>query len=1322
MMRGNDLRVALYHRFHRLLPFISHPAVRRCGRALVWSFWLVYFVFILLVLSLRYVILPHVEEYRPAIERLVSEGLGQTVKIGRVEASWAGINPDLTLFDVTVADAEGRPALAFLRVETVLSWWSVPNMQLRLRLLRIEEPTLHLRRNSDGQLFIAGIPLSQNENEGGASSWVLDQRRIRISGATLVWEDEQRGAEPLILEDVNIALDNDGKQHRFGLTALPPEGIASRIDIRGDFRGTDFASLDEWTGQVFAEINYADLAIWRRWVDYPVALPHGEGGVRAWLAFADGALNEVTADVSLQNVSLKFSPELPSLELENMSGRLQARFPASGFAMKGRRLTLLSREIAESPAGNATALRIDPTDFEVEWKTDREGVAVGSASVNTLDVGALARLAAYLPFDVQSRKLLKDYAPRGFVSALSARWKGNAEKLQTYSLAAGVQNLGIKATGYFPGFAGISGTLDANEKGGRVALRTGESSIDLPTVFPEPLIYLDSLSAQASWKINKGEVEVDLANAEFAGPEAAGSAKGTYRTLADGPGVVDMTAALTRADARAVWRYLPHAVGKGARHWLRDSLLAGKATEAKLILKGNLKDFPFLDKHLGQFLVTVKARDAVLDYGKGWPRIEGIDGDLRFEGAGMEIDAQRGRILGAKLSNTHVVIPDFDAPVSMLLVKGQADGATSEFLKFIDKSPVADQIDRFTEDMRATGSGHLDIDLTIPLEEAKLNDSKITGAYRFINNEVTVDPALPPLRQVNGNLRFSGNDLSVPEINATLFGGPLKIQGGMQKDGRVLITANGSVDIAQLRKQSSHPVLSSLSGATPYRGEIRINKRNADLVVESTLSGLASTLPEPFGKTSKETLPFRFEKKLLPAVAAVGGGKNDSTVRDQVTASLGTVMSMQLIRRRGQAGFVPETGAIAIGRPLALPAKGVAIGISAKRLDLDAWQKLLDSSPTPGGGDGAASFLPDSLNLQAEDLLMRGMHWNEVDLLASPSQKQWKIRLNSRQAAGDITWDAAGGEGNGRLVMRLGRLAIERFSSSEEGAPGEPTSKLPALDVVADDFSVRQMRFGRLELQASNDAGVWNLNRIQASNPHGTFSGKGLWQRVGGQNRTQLSFKLDSSDVGSLLERMGYPGTVRAGTAALDGKLAWNGPPTDIDFASMSGDLKLEANKGQFLKLDPGAAGKLLGLISLQNLPRRISLDFKDVFSEGFAFDSIAGKTAIQKGVMRTERLHIEGPSAKVVMRGEVDLKNETQRINVNVLPEVGETAAIGVALVNPAAGVATWLANKVLQNPLSSMFGFNYLVTGTWDDPKVEKLSSTSSTETLPRSSGSAR
>ena len=1305
MIREDGLRAALYHRLHFLWPLVANRRLRTLWRALVWGFWLIYFGFVVLVLALRYSVLPQIEDYRPRIERLVSQALGQSISIGRIEASWEGINPDLTLLDVRVADGEGRPALAFSRIEAVLSWWSLPSAQLKLRLLRIDQPTLNLRRAGDGSIFIAGIPLSSRQSDSDVSDWILAQRRIRIRGATLVWQDELRKAPELVLEDLDLALDNDGNRHRFGLTARPPEALASPIDVRGDFRGSDIEAMESWSGQAFAQIGYADLAIWRQWIDYPVALPQGRGALRAWLSFAQGGLRELTADVALQDVSLRLAEELPELELEQLSGRLAARFPATGFELTGRKIELATRK--DQDAG---AIRLEPTDFHVDWRPAAAGQsAAGSASASRLDVGALARLAGYLPFDARSRQLLTDYAPQGRVSTLAAKWNGDGERIEAYTLKAAFDRLALKAQGSVPGFSGVSGTLDASEAGGAVTLASKDSTIDLPSVFPEPRTALDTLAAQVKWKLAKSGLEVDLSHVEFAGPEAAGSAQGVYRSSSDGPGFVDLSAALTRADARAVWRYMPHAVGKGARLWLRDSLLAGNASEAKLILKGDLADFPFVDKRKGQFLVTVKARDAVIDYATGWPRIEAITGDLRFEGNGMVVDAHRGTILGAQLSHTRAEIPDFDAPISTLIVKGQAQGPTSEFLKFVDQSPVAERIDHFTDDMRASGMGHLDIALTIPLDEAKLGSSKIDGTYRLINNEVTVDAALPPIKQVNGTVQFSGSDLKVPEINGTLFGGPLKIKGGLQKDGKVLITANGSLSVAQLRKLSDSPLLENISGATSYRGEVHINKRNADLVIDSTLVGLASTLPEPFAKSAGDTLALHFEKRLLPVASVAKGDASanaDPVVRDQLSATLGSVLSMQLIRRKQRDGFVSERGAIGVGRVQPMPASGIALGVSAKRLDLDLWRRVL-ASANVGESSASASPAVNSFSIKTDDLQLLGRHFNAVDLTASLAPALWTIRLASRQASGDLAWDNAGG---GKLTARFKQITLDPVPEASTVVAREAVEKLPALDVVADEFSLGARRFGRLELQARNEGGLWHLSKIQMGNSFGNLSGSGQWQLAGGRNRTQLDFKVDSSDVGKLLDRLGYPGAVRAGTAQLAGKIGWNGSPADLDFESLSGEMNLEANKGQFVKLDPGAAGKLLGLISLQGLPRRISLDFKDVFSDGLAFDSINSKLSVKSGVMRTDRLQIDGPSARVVMRGEVDLKNETQRLSVNVQPELGGTAAIGIALINPIAGVATLLAHKVLQNPLNQMFGFDYLVTGSWDDPKVEKVSAASS------------
>lgn len=1317
-MTGRVLtRVALPQRLRPLAVFLSRPAVRRVRRVALWALLCLYFGFLALVLALRYSILPNIEQHRPMIERLASQALGQTVSIGRIEASWDGINPDLNLFDVQVHDAAGRPALSFSRVEAILSWWTVSRAQLRLRLLRIDAPTLNLRRDAKGQFFIAGIPLSSQSEDSDISDWILGQRRVRINGATLIWEDALRQAPPLRLEALNFALDNFGRSHRFGLTARPPVELASPIDLRGDFRGSDLDEYDQWTGTAFAEIDDIDLAAWRPWIDYPFALPHGRGALRSWVSVADRALRELTVDLSLRDASVKLARDLPSLDLASMSGRISARFSKGGFVVSGRQIALETLPESRGKGLSSDPIRIEPTDFMVEWLPGKSGDDVsGKASASRLDLVALGRLAERLPLDARSRTLLNDYAPQGRVTDLSVRWLGNAEHLKTYALKARFDDMALQAQGYFPGFSGISGVVEASETGGNVTILSQRSSVDLPAIFPVSRTNLDVLNARAQWKTGKDGLVAELTRIEFSGPDAAGSAQGRYQNSGEGPGTIDLTATLSRGDGRAVWRYLPRVVGDSTRNWLRDSLLAGRASEAKLTLKGNLEDFPFLDKSKGIFLVTVKAEDVDLDYGVGWPKLSHIYGNLRFEGKGMVVDAQRGQILGARVSATRAEIPDLDANDPVIIVKGQAEGATSEFLKFIDQSPVAERIDRFTEDMRAVGSGHLDLFLKIPLDEKKLGDARIEGSYRFQSNEVLVDAALPPLRQVNGSVQFSGSDLRVPEINANLFGGPLKIKGGLQKDGRVVITANGSVNVEQLRKQTDAAWLARVSGTTPYRGEIHINKRNADLVIDSSLVGLASSLPAPFAKLAAESLPLHFEKRLLTTTPVRKGaktGKDETAVRDQLLASIGSSTSLQLIRRKQEDGFAVERGAIGIGRTQSLPETGVALGVALPSLDLDAWRSLVRTPSKTGGSAASPGLIPNLVSLKTPDLQLFGRHLRDVDLSAQGASEQWRVRLNSRQAAGEFQWSGAG---RGKLTARLKQLTLEAPKSNDTTPETDDAIReLPALDVVADDFQMGSRRFGRLELQAINEGRLWKLAKVQMGNSYGLFTGSGQWTLGGGKNQTELDFKVTSSDVGALLDRLGFPGAVRSATAKLEGSIGWNGSPAGFDYASLTGDMTLEAAKGQFVKIDPGA-GKLLSLISLQNLPRRITLDFRDIFSEGFAFDNIAAKLAVRHGVMTTDRLQIDGTSARILMRGEVDLKRETERLVVNVQPELGSTAALGIALVNPVAGVATFLAHKVLQNPLNQMFGFNYLVTGSWEDPKVEKLSSAQSSAAMPR------
>jgi uncharacterized protein YhdP len=203
-----------------------------------------------------------------------------------------------------------------------------------------------------------------------------------------------------------------------------------------------------------------------------------------------------------------------------------------------------------------------------------------------------------------------------------------------------------------------------------------------------------------------------------------------------------------------------------------------------------------------------------------------------------------------------------------------------------------------------------------------------------------------------------------------------------------------------------------------------------------------------------------------------------------------------------------------------------------------------------------------------------------------------------------------------------------------------------------------------------------------------------------------MRFKIATGDAGAYLTRFGFPGAVARGSATLDGRLAWAGPPHELDHETLAGEIAFKAEKGQFLKIEPGL-GKLLGVLSLQSLPRRVALDFRDVFSAGFAFDTITASARVAGGVMSTEDFVMIGPSAAVTMTGSTDIARETQDLKVRVVPDVGSgvAAAAGIALLNPLIGAGTLLAQALLKNPIGQMFAFEYAVTGTWGDPKVVRL-----------------
>jgi uncharacterized protein YhdP len=366
---------------------------------------------------------------------------------------------------------------------------------------------------------------------------------------------------------------------------------------------------------------------------------------------------------------------------------------------------------------------------------------------------------------------------------------------------------------------------------------------------------------------------------------------------------------------------------------------------------------------------------------------------------------------------------------------------------------------------------------------------------------------------------------------------------------------------------------------------------------------------------------------------------------------------------------------------------------------------------------GVAAFSIAGADLTVQKLNAYGVSMSGLHVNARNQDGVLTAQLASKEINGEVSWQS---QDKGKLVARLRNLNLGKDNSGttgetgsgkkkevvRESATGEDSTRTeyPALDLEVDELTWRDKQLGKMELLAQQHGSDWQLERMRITNPDGVLIADGKYHMAEGKAQTQVNLKLEISNAGKILSRSGYPDSVKNGSGKLEGEFAWSGAPDDFSYAALDGKLSLDTGKGQFLKIDPGA-GKLLSILSLQALPTHITLGFTDVFSQGFAFDSITGTAQIKQGVLETNDFRIDGSSAKVTMRGQVDLNHETQNLRVRILPSVGNSVSLLGFAAGPVVGIGTFIANKILREPLDKLVSFEYNVTGTWVNPNVIKV-----------------
>lgn len=1258
--------------------------------ALAWQFWLV----------------PRLNTYKPWLEQQMSQRIGAPVRIANLQGGWRGIRPELALQQFQVLNPQGQPALVFSRMEGTLSWWHLLLGQINFRHLHLQTPQLDIVRLQNKHWQIAGITLSgQPSQDGQLLNWLLAQGELTISQGALRLFDQRGEFPPLSANQVQFNVRNWFSNHKVLLKFSPPQLSGSVVELSASLNGSDVNAWADWSGWLKFDLPQADLsraAAWLLPLLPEVKMHQGMGALGLKLEIAAGKLEGIEADLKLKQWRLSL-PTGPELSLPLFDGRIVWR----DYAQQ-RTLQIKAREIDGAVAPLCRNCELQYADIK--------GTQLLSARN-----WSLTGLNAYSAFLPQEWAAYREAQLTGTLKHFSIEWPGRwpfaaqaqAPALSALKMELEAQNLGWQNFAKLPAAQGFDVDLQIDPRGGRLKLLGQQARFDYPAQFIEPLLF-DRLQSEWQWQRENAGWKVELQGLKVASPDLNLNAEGVYHWPGKGMGQVDLRANIDRLAANRVFAYLPRELGDDVLTWLKTSLLAGKAQKGQIIWRGDVAQFPYTlgtpAAKAGQFTVKTQAAGVTIHYGDDWPMITQVDGQVVIDGMRLTVDANKGDITGTALQKVLVTIPNLEYD-QHVIVDGKVSGQTTDFLTFVQNSPVREATQGFLEDLRAQGAGELQLQLDIPIKD--FEQTKIKGLYAFEGNLLHFGPTIPVLNQAKGAVSFTESAMKVLPSTAKSLGGMVQMQGETDAKGVLQLALRGQADLAQTLNYYLPPLSPWLKGSVPFTAQLSVAEDDYVLNVASDLQGGQVLLPAPLAKSAIQSRPFRLKVSEEQSVPRV-----DFAYGKQLQAAL--LLTSDLADLRGKITLGPETGSVPTLAPQVLDSKGIQIVGQWSQLNVSDWlplQSLLSTSSPRSAPAAAPTIVVEQLHI--DQLSVGAQQLDDVRLSAQINAQAVQASLMSQQIAGRMQWSPS----KQTLQAQLSKLWLPLKTASNprvyrsskllsQGPLAEADSKFgvddwlewPALNVVVDDFRFKNVELGTLVLSSKTQGRGIDFDELSLKNADGQITLSGLWSKQNAAERTQAQVKIESPNLGKLLKRLGYPEAMKAAPLILHGSGQWQGAPWSPAWETVNGKLDLNIGAGQFSQLEPGV-GRFFSILSLQALPRRLKLDFSDIFSTGFEFDQISGVAQIEQGIARTQNLKINGPAAKIRFTGDANFVAGTQHLRVRIVPSISGAVALGVGVVNPLAGLATLAVQSAMDNPLGELLAYEFQIDGSMSDPQIKKI-----------------
>ncbi|WP_085578572.1 MULTISPECIES: YhdP family protein [unclassified Pseudomonas] len=1259
-------------RLTRILAALTRWGLGLCALALV---------LMALYVSLGRELAPLVAEYRADVEQKAAAALGMPLQIGELEGDWSGFAPILLAHDVTVG--EGANTLRLDRVRAVPDLWaSLLAREVRIAHLELNGLKISLKEGEDGQWALEGLPVKQDRPLDPQQLFdrmqIVQQLSVLDSQVTLQPLDHA----PLTFTYVGLNLKTGAVRQRLDVRLTLPDGQPVATSLRTRIRA------GQWQDSAVEGYLSLPQSDWAKWLPERLTQQWNFSEIKAggelWVDWREGTLQSAALRLNAPQLTGAYAERKP-IRIDNLA--LNAYYERN---RDGATVTLdsLAMNFGETRWESRVQIKQTAASDEAEelWhlQADRIDLTPITPLLNALGPlpQGFATVVERLKVTGGLRNVLLDVRP-------------NATDDSRFSFAANLDRVGFDAYHGAPAARNVSGSLSGNLGGGELRMDSKDFVLHLDPIFAKPWQYIQA-NARLTWKLDKEGFTLIAPYLKVLGEEGkiAGDFLIRLHFDHDQEDYMDLRVGLVDGDGRYTAKYLPQVLNPAVDEWLRTAILKGAVDQGFFQYQGSLnKGAADADRSISLFF---KVHDAELAFQPGWPHVSKVNGDVFIEDSGIRIVAQKGQLLDTQVSDVFVNIPHApEGEHSHLLLDGAFAGGLGDGLKILQEAPIgtAETFAGWEGEGELTGKLKLDV----PLDKG--DAPKILVDFKPANARLKLAEPKLELTQLKGDFRFdSAKGLSGQNIAARAFDKPVTAQ--IFADGgpgrlKTRVAASGQVEVKKLTDWLGVTQPLPVSGTVPYQLQVNLDGADSQLMVSSSLKGVAVDLPAPFG------LPASTGRDTVFRMTLQGPERRYWVNYDQLANFTFAAPPGNFADGRGEL-FLGAGEAVLPG------GKGLRVRGVLSELDVKPWQDLVDkyAGKDPGG---SARQLLSSADFKVDRLTAFGTTLDQASVQLNRKAGAWALALDSRQAKGTVAIPDANGAPIAVNLQYVRLPAPDPAVQADENAPDPlasvDPSKIPALDITVNQLFQGQDLVGGWSLKVRPTAKGIALSNLDLGLKGILLQGSGGWEGTPGNTNSWYKGRIGGKNLADVLKGWGFAPSVTSEEFHMDVDGRWPGSPAWLATKRFSGTLDASLNKGQFVEVEGGAqALRVFGLLNFNSIGRRLRLDFSDLFGKGLSYDRVKGLLVATNGVYVTrEPILLTGPSSNIELNGTLDLVGDQVDARLLVTLPVTNNLPIAALIVGaPAVGGALFLIDKLIGDRVARFASVKYTVKGPWKEPKI--------------------